>query len=106
MEVAPNAPPRTGPQFLVLHLLYMQIPSVEEALQHDTVYKRQGDFLAETGADPKRIPSARLKELVERGELYAWWGQRLDQRADIDPNWHAVDDRRPAAAATTPTDAG
>lgn len=90
MEVLPAPAQKPGPQYLVLHLLYVQVPSVEKALEHPFIHKREGEFLDDTAAAPARVPSQRLAELVEKGECYAFFGQRLEERGELDPNWPAV----------------
>lgn len=88
MEVATTPPKKHERQFIVLRQLFRQVPTVDEALQHGTVWKFVDGRLDDVGADPRKVPSKRLAELVERGELFGFWGQRLDARPDVDPDWH------------------
>lgn len=89
MAVEPITPQDSRPKFVALHHLFVQIPSVEEALQHATVYKRVNGILEDTGANPGKVPGNRLRELVERGELYAIGGQRHETYDELPEPWCA-----------------
>lgn len=69
------------------------------------MYKREDPFFNDHGVDPKLVPRQRLEELIAKGELYAWWGQRLERFPDVEPTWWNAERDTPTPAVTDDTHA-